>query len=125
TLAVIKAGEMLDFLDTPKNTVVLTELGNCFLDADIDARKKTFNTRLQTLGTFRMVIDVLKESKTHRLPQDIILEELAIRLPTQDPEALFKTVIMWGRFAELFGYSPESEALYLDEPASAPANIPL
>jgi NitT/TauT family transport system ATP-binding protein len=27
TLAVVKAGEMLEFLDTPKNQVLLTDLG--------------------------------------------------------------------------------------------------
>src|SRR5205807_2520564 len=30
TLALVKAGEMLEFLDTPKNMVVLTELGHQF-----------------------------------------------------------------------------------------------
>ncbi|HSU65668.1 MAG TPA: ATP-binding cassette domain-containing protein, partial [Tepidisphaeraceae bacterium] len=35
TLAVIKAGEMLDLLDTPKNQVVLTPSGKQFLDADM------------------------------------------------------------------------------------------
>ena len=39
TLSAVKCGEMLDFLDTPKNRVVLTPLGANYLDADINGRK--------------------------------------------------------------------------------------
>ena len=121
TLAVVKAGEMLDFLDTPKNSVVITELGRRFIDMDINERKKQLNEQLRKLGTFRYVLQILQEARNKRLPQDVVLEELAIRLPTQDTEALFKTIVSWGRFAELFGYSTESETLYLDEPTKQEA----
>ena len=118
TLEVIKAGEMLDFLDTPKNLVVLTELGRQFLDLDINGRKLMLNDQIRKLGTFRFVMHILEEAKDKRLPQDVVLEELAIRLPTQDTEALFKTIVSWGRFGELFGYSTETETLYLDQPTA-------
>ena len=119
TLAVVKAGEMLDLLDTPKNLVVLTPLGRKFLDADINGRKTILNQQLQKLAVFRYVLQMLREAKDHRLPQEVIEEELAVRLPTEDIPKLFTTVVAWGRFAELFGYSPEDETLYLDQPAPA------
>ena len=117
TLAVVKAGEMLDLLDTPKNQVVLTPLGRQFLDADINERKRLLNRQLQTLAVFRYVLQILREAKDHRLPEEIVEEELAVRLPTEDIPRLFTTVVAWGRFAELFGYSPEDQTLYLDHPA--------
>jgi NitT/TauT family transport system ATP-binding protein len=117
TLAVVKAGEMLDLLDTPKNQVVLTPLGRQFLDADINERKRLLNQRLQTLAVFRYVLQIIREAKDHRLPEEIVEEEMAVRLPTEDIPKLFKTVVAWGRFAELFGYSPEDQTLYLDQPA--------
>jgi len=117
TLAVVKAGEMLDFLDTPKHQVALTLTGNQFLDADINGRKLIFNRRLQTLGVFRFVLQILNEAADHRLPADVVQEELAVRLPSEDIEQLFKTIVAWGRFGELFGYSPENDVLYLDRPA--------
>ena len=117
TLAVVKAGEMLDLLDTPKNLVVLTVLGKRFLDADMNTRKVLLNRQLQQLGVFRFVLQILSEAKDKRLPQDVVLEELAVRLPTEDIDQLFKTIVGWGRFAELFGYSPEDATLYLDQPA--------
>ncbi len=121
TLAVIKAGEMLDFLDTPKNKVELTDLGRELLEADVNHRKVMFREQLKTLGTFQFVIHLLNEAKDHRLSKDVISEELAIRLTTEDIERMFKTVVAWGRYAELFGYSPDDEVLYLDTEGQAPS----
>jgi NitT/TauT family transport system ATP-binding protein len=121
TLAVVKAGEMLDLLDTPKNEVMLTDIGNKLLDSDINGRKSMFNTQLRNLGTFQFVIRILEEAQNHRLPQDIVHEELVMHLPTQDVEAMFKTVVTWGRFAELFGFSTETDEIYLDEPGAGEA----
>ncbi|MGE5610543.1 MAG: nitrate/sulfonate/bicarbonate ABC transporter ATP-binding protein [Bacillota bacterium] len=120
TLSVIKAGEMLDFLDTPKNAVALTELGYRLLKEDANGRKNMFRDQLRTLGAFRLLIQILEEAKDRRLPADVVQEELVVRLPTQDIERLFETVIAWGRFAELLGYDAESEMVYLDQPTETP-----
>ncbi len=123
TLSVVKAGEMLDFLDTPKNEVMLTDLGNRLLDSDINGRKSMLNAQLRKLGTFQFVMQILQEAEKRRLPQDVVEEEMAIHLPTQDVQSMFRTVVAWGRFAELFGYSTETHELYLDEESSQP-NMP-
>ena len=104
TLAVVKAGEMLDLFDTPKNEVVLTDDGNHFLDATINERKELFAAQLRKLGTIQFVLALLKESPNHRIDRDLMLEELAMHLPTQDTEALFDTIVRWGRFAELVSF---------------------
>ena len=67
TISVVKAGELLGFLDTPKNQVLLTDLGRRFLDADINGRKSLFRDQLLTLGTFRFVLHLLKEARGNRL----------------------------------------------------------
>lgn len=121
TLAVLKAGEMLEFLETPRNWVVLSELGNRFLDADINGRKSMFRVQLQKLETFRYVLQILQESPENRLRRDVVIEDLTLRLPTQDAEATFDTIVAWARYAELFGYEPETQTLYLDQPAEKTA----
>ena len=118
TLSVVKTGEMLDLLDTPKNRVALTALGVKFLDADMNGRKGLLNQQLQTLGIFRYIVTMLKEAKDQRLPEEIVQEELAIRLPTEDVIAMTQTIISWGRFAELLGYSADTEEIYLDQPVA-------
>jgi NitT/TauT family transport system ATP-binding protein len=119
TIAVVKAGEMLGFLDTPKNQVLLTDLGRQFLDADINGRKKIFRQQLLTLGTFQFVRQLLKESAGNKLTKEIIEEELAIRLTTEDVEKIFNTIVGWGRFGELFNYDATSEVLSIDPDPSS------
>ena len=86
TLAVVKAGEMLDFLDTPKNQVVLTPLGNQFLDADINGRKAMFQRAAPEARHVPIRHADAEEAKGHRLPHDVVVEELVMRLPTEDDE---------------------------------------
>jgi NitT/TauT family transport system ATP-binding protein len=124
TLSVVKAGEMLDFLDTPKNLVLLTDLGRQFLDADVNGRKRLFRQQIEKLPTFRFVRQVLTEAQSHELPKEIVEEELCMRLCTEDLPKLIETVINWGRYAELFGYSPDTDKLYLDQASSAPVETP-
>jgi len=120
TLSVVKAGEMLEFLDSPKNQVVLTDVGKQYLDADVNGRKVIFRRQLEKLATFRFVRQLLEEARGHEMSKEIVEEELCVRLCTEDIPKLIETVINWGRYAELFGYSPDAERLYLDQPVSVP-----
>jgi NitT/TauT family transport system ATP-binding protein len=117
TLAVVKAGEMLEFFDTPKNQVVLTEIGRTFLDADVNGRKVLFRRQLEKMATFRFIRQLLDEASAHELTKEIVAEELCVRLCTEDIPKLIDVIINWGRYAELFGYDPDSELLYLDQPS--------
>jgi NitT/TauT family transport system ATP-binding protein len=121
TLAVVKAGEMLDFLDTPRNQVMLTDAGRQYLEADVNGRKVLFRRQLEKLATFRFVRQLLEEATGHELTKEIVEEELCVRLCTEDIPKLIEIIIHWGRYAELFGYTPDSEKLYLDQPSEAVA----
>jgi NitT/TauT family transport system ATP-binding protein len=122
TIAVVKAGELLGFLDTPKNQVLLTDLGRRFLDADINGRKAIFRDQVLDLGTFRFTLHLLKEAKDNRLSKEIIEEELAVRLTTEDVEKVFNTIVGWGRMAEIFGYDASSQELFIDNEPSTSTN---
>jgi NitT/TauT family transport system ATP-binding protein len=82
----------------------------------VNGRKLLFNQQLQKLAVFRYLVQILKEAKNNRLPHEIVLEELAVRLPTEDVHVLLETLINWGRYAELLGYSSETDEVYLDQP---------
>ena len=93
------------------------------LDSEINGRKAMLNAQLRNLGTFQFVMRILGEATNHRLPQEVVEEELVMHLPTQDVERMFKTVVAWGRFAELFGYSPETKEVYLDDGTAAASGL--
>jgi NitT/TauT family transport system ATP-binding protein len=115
TIAVTKAGELLDLLDTPKHRVVLTGLGRAFIAADANGRKRLLNAQLRELPIMRFVAAILSRAENQRLPADTVKEELASRLPPTEPaDRLFETVVGFGRHAELFGYTAATDELYLD-----------
>ena len=113
TLAVIMGGEMLDFLDTPKDTVILTELGVTFLHEDINGRKTLFRHQLLRLGLFRSVVAQLKEASDRPLESSELLRLFRDWFPHQNAEKLLATMVEWGRYAELFDYSEQREVFRL------------
>jgi len=122
TIAVVKAAEMLDLVDTPKNRVVLSELGRRYVAGDANARKALLNARLRDVGTFRFVMRLLDAAEGKRLPGHVVQEELAVRVPTHEPiDRLFDTIVAWGRNAELFGYNATEDEIYLDVESTAGA----
>jgi NitT/TauT family transport system ATP-binding protein len=114
TLTVVKAAELLDFVDTPRQMVVFTEIGRRFLGGDVNQRKVLFRMQLGTLRLFATVESMLHRTEGRSLDEEIILEQLAILLPNEDPEQLFDTLVGWGRYGELFGYTADGRTLYLD-----------
>ena len=118
TLAVVIGGEVLDFLDTPKENVLLTDLGRWFLAADINDRKDLFREQLLKLGLFRHLAQMLERIEEQRPTKEVVLEELVVQraAKAEDVERLFQTVVAWGRFGEFLGYSPATEMLYPVQP---------
>jgi len=121
-LELVKAAELLDFVDTPKHTVTLTALGKQLIAAKINGRKRLINQQLRLLQLIQHIIDMLQGQEGKAVDEDLVLEELAAWLPTEKPQSMFKAIVRWGRYAELLGYNADERKLYLDmESTSAPA----
>ncbi len=113
-IVVSKGAELLDLVDTPAQEVVLTSLGRDFVRGDITARKHIMHRQLRALGLFAYVLHLLEAAPAQRLPTEVVVEQLVLALPTEDPEALFRTVVDWGRYGELIGYDSVADVVYLD-----------
>jgi NitT/TauT family transport system ATP-binding protein len=120
TLAVVMAGELLDFLDTPREIVLLTDLGERFLASGMNGRKSLFREQLLKLGLFRMLLRMLDNAEDRRVERDIVEEEFVLRLAmrVEEAERVFEAVVAWGRFGELLGYSPATRMLYPAQPGN-------
>jgi NitT/TauT family transport system ATP-binding protein len=117
----VKAAELLGLVDTPKQDVVLTAAGRELVSADPNARKRIFHRQLLATPTFAMLVEQLRRAPERRLPKDIVEELLVMSLPDEPYEALFETVVGWGRYGELLGYDAETQVVYLDPEAGAVA----
>jgi NitT/TauT family transport system ATP-binding protein len=114
TISIVKAAEMLDLVDTPKQDVFLTDLGREFLAGDQADRKAIFARQILKLRLFQIICGSLRKA-AKPVDADIILQELAILLPYDKPEKLFETIVAWGRYAELIDYDQDTHTVFVQE----------
>jgi NitT/TauT family transport system ATP-binding protein len=121
TLSVVKAAELLDLVDTPKNDVLLTELGRRVVAAPLDAKILLLRPQILSLGTFCLLVRELARDPDTPMPGEAIRDVLAASLPTVSPSELFETMVNWGRAIQLFEYDANTDqlALYSGRDAAA------
>lgn len=112
---IVKAAEMLSFVDTPRSMVVLEAGGKQFLAADAMKRKELWRNQLLKLQFFREIYEVLKRQEKHQLDRDFLHETIILRMPQENYETVFHTFIRWARFGELMAFNEATGMLSLDE----------
>ena len=120
-LLVIKAAEMLALIDTPGHEAQLTAFGKKLLGAPIHEKKAQLGEQMLKLNVFQHIVKLLKSAERGELPAELILEELALRLPHEQPRQMFTTLLNWGRYGDIFGYSRDTDLFFLhrgDQPAT-------
>lgn len=114
TLYLVKGAELLQLVDTPKQTVVLTHLGKQFVEGDINVRKKMLHELFGSLRIVQMTSNLLRKDDCLRMPVEAITERVGEWLPNENPHQVVETLVSWGRFAEYFGYNDDTKEVYLD-----------
>jgi NitT/TauT family transport system ATP-binding protein len=114
-LSVVKAAENLGLVSTPGSDVVLEPAGKATMELPMNQKKRAIREKLRKLTLFSAVEALLRRQEDLSLPKDIVLEQLVIWLPDENPETMFKTIVNWGRYAELFGYDADEERLSIDQ----------
>jgi len=113
TITVVKAAEMLALVETPGDLVRLTEFGREMVAADQPEKKLLFRKRLLTLGLFAAVIRYLAAEPDVARSGEDVRAFIAERLPGCAPADLFRTLVGWGRYGQLFHYDVQSDELSL------------
>jgi len=62
----VKAAEVLDLAETPRQEVLLTPLGRAFVAADPNERKRLFHRQLRAIPTFAYLADMLRRAPSRR-----------------------------------------------------------
>jgi NitT/TauT family transport system ATP-binding protein len=122
-LAVVKGAELLDFVDTPGQAVLLTRKGREFLAAGVPERKQLFRRQVSRLRLFSDVVRQIRGSDRGEIDEYGVLTQLALNLPYEDAEQQFKTVVNWGRQADLFDYDPNRQKLFIDDGANGTRSL--
>jgi NitT/TauT family transport system ATP-binding protein len=124
-LSVIKAAELIDLVETPGQTVRLTKGGIAFQKADPKQRKKMMYDLLLELKIFRYLFDKIEQADQKEITEEGVLADLVQFFPNERPKNLFKTLVSWARYAELFSFEPQGAVLkkfeksYLGKPPAS------
>src|SRR6516225_8034137 len=112
-----EALQLLRFAQLSEGDLVLTEAGRRFAHLETDARKRMFSEHLLTyvpvMGLIRRVLD---ERPSHTAPAARFRNELEDYMSEDYADETLKTIVSWGRYAELFAYDEQSETFSLENP---------
>jgi NitT/TauT family transport system ATP-binding protein len=115
-LTVVKAVELLDFVDTPKRMVVLSPEGQRFVKAGVAERRALWNEQLLKLKVFLGVRDRILKHPRKGLSADSLLEYVVVHLPHENYEKIFDSFVSWSQFGGLLYYDDEARKFYLRKP---------
>ena len=113
-LLMAKAAELLDFVDTPKNAIVVTDLGRKFALADVNLRKQMLHEQLRQLQVVKLLQSRLETSEEFSISHEEAVQLIQDWLPNESASVVLDTLIQWCRYGELFGYNADKKSIYLD-----------
>jgi NitT/TauT family transport system ATP-binding protein len=115
-LPIGEALQMLGFAEFDEGDITLTDAGRRFVEADTDDRKEEFAAALRArVPIMTQIRQVLDERWNHRAPALRFRDELEDHMSPDYADATMRTVISWGRYAELFSYDREADQFSLDD----------
>ena len=116
----IKAAELLGFVQTPGQDVVITPLGKDLANASTADQKRIVREQLMKMKIFELLIRLIKVQENQAIPEEDLLRELQAAMPHEKPKPLFRTLLSWGRYAELISYDQRRHIVRLFEARRTP-----
>ena len=110
-IAIVKAGEILELVDTPKDQVCLTDLGQRFVAADRIGRRTIFAEQVFKLRLFHIIIALLREAV--EVDAKRVIKDIGSALPYENPEKTFQTMIAWGRYGGLMDFNAKTGMVFV------------
>jgi NitT/TauT family transport system ATP-binding protein len=108
--------QLLGFAVLEEGDILLTDRGRNFVNAETDERKRIFGEALrQHVPLVNMIRQVLDERWNHRASAVRFRDELEDHMSPSYAADTLRTLIGWGRYAELFSYDEEAEQFSLED----------
>jgi len=117
TIALVKAAEILELVETPKQEVRFTELGKRFVAGDREIRHAIFAEQVFKLRLFHIIIALLEEYE--EVDSARVIKDIGSALPYDNPEKTFQTMIAWGRYAGLMDFNAKTGMVFVPKDEDA------
>jgi NitT/TauT family transport system ATP-binding protein len=113
-----EALQLLRLAEVEGGDIRLTEAGVEFARGETDERKKLFARHLITYVPLAAhVRRVLDERASHTAPRSRFFDELEDYMAEEAAEQTLRTIVSWGRYAEIFAYDDHAQVFSLENPA--------
>jgi NitT/TauT family transport system ATP-binding protein len=112
---IVKAAELLGFVETPGQDVRITPLGNELTSSSTVDQKRIIREQLMKLKIFELLVRLIKVQEDQTLKSEELLRELQAALPHEKPRPLFRTLLSWGRYAEIISLDQRRHVIRLYE----------
>ncbi len=118
-LPVAEAIEILRFASVSSGRFNLTSIGDNFAKASILDQKKIFARQLlDHIPIAAYVRETLERAQDHTMHESDLLSVLQDQLSEVASRRVLRTIVDWGRYAELFAYNVNSGVLNLEDPSA-------
>jgi NitT/TauT family transport system ATP-binding protein len=121
-VSIVKAAELLGFVQTPGHDVQMTQLGKEVTGASTADQKRIVREQLMKLKIFELLVRLIKVQEDQCLPSEELARELQAALPHEKQKPLFRTLLSWGRYAEIISLDQRKHVIRLYE-AKAPGKV--
>jgi NitT/TauT family transport system ATP-binding protein len=117
-LHAVEALTLLKFASILDGDIKLNTTGKKFINADIDERKKIFAKQLMiNVPLASYICRVLLDRPDKRATKNRFLTHLEDFLSPEDSTNAVKTIIIWGRYAEIFSYDDNKKMFTFENPS--------
>jgi len=121
-LPIVEGATLLGFASAREGDVKITPEGRAFVEADISTRKSLFREAvLARVPLLQRMKSALESKSDHVMPLEFFHQILDEHFTETDVEAQLETALNWGRYAEIFTYDLENDALRLHPVAGSTA----
>jgi NitT/TauT family transport system ATP-binding protein len=115
-LPILDAATLLGFAEVNEGDVRVTEQGRAYAEADIPTRKEIFReASLQHASLLQQMYSALEKKSNHTMPLEFFRDLLDERFAQVEVDRQIETALLWGRYAEIFTYDPETDQLHLHQ----------
>ncbi|MFY9589696.1 nitrate/sulfonate/bicarbonate ABC transporter ATP-binding protein [Rickettsia endosymbiont of Halotydeus destructor] len=116
-LRIVSALDILKFALVTNDNIKLNKAGKEFAAADSEARKKMLaHHLLDNISLASYICKVLYQRLDHKAPLSRFQMQLEDKLSKEDALMTLKSIIAFGRYAEIFSYDDNKKIFSLDNP---------
>ncbi len=118
-LRIIGALQILNFATITPENVKLNKYGKLFAKSSLEERKKMLAQHLlDHIPLASYICDILHQRSDHKAPLSRFKTLLEDKLSSEDANITLKSIIGWGRYAEIFSYDDNKKIFSLDNPTA-------